>query len=105
MDSETEYEYYPNVYHLPKNNDILDHNNNVEKSIYQSQPLFKYGFHWYIHQTKNKMEIFNNDLKHRRNKHSTNLFEHLVPDYNEDINSNIPYLIELYNDYHKLNLE
>lgn len=26
-------------------------------------------------------------------------------DYNEDINSNIPYLIELYNDYHKLNLE
>ena len=24
MDSETEFEYYPNVYRLPKNNDILD---------------------------------------------------------------------------------
>ena len=49
------------------------------------------------------MEIFNNNPKHGRHKHSTNTFEHNVTDYDKDINivskeyfnikGNVPYIL------------
>ena len=53
--------YKPVVFKLiPGKSDIFKTKNNVQKSSYQNMPLFSLGFHPYIHQTKDKMEIVEN---------------------------------------------
>ena len=58
--------YKPVVFKvIPGKDDIFDQNNDVLKSSYQNMPLFSLGFHPYIHQTKDKMEIVD-QLKERK---------------------------------------
>ena len=67
------------LYHLSKNDikNILDYDINPSYSKFPNMPLFKYGFYYYIHQTKNKMEIFENVSKDIHK--IVNPFEDYVP--------------------------
>jgi len=71
------------LYQLPKNNDnnILNYSPSPSFSLFPNMPLFKYGFYYYIHQTKDKMEIFNTDHKNKsREVHKIiNPYEDTVP--------------------------
>jgi 23S rRNA U2552 (ribose-2'-O)-methylase RlmE/FtsJ len=70
------------VYQLPKNDktNILDYNLDTSFSKFPNMPLFKYGFYYYIHQTKNKMEIFEKpDFKTKELHKIINAFEDIVP--------------------------
>jgi len=70
------------LYQLPKNNDnnILKFDVNPSFSIFPNMPLFKYGFYYYIHQTKNKMEVFESDKNKSREVHKIiNPYEDIVP--------------------------
>ena len=78
--------FYHKVYKLPNlKNDILDTKPDVIQSNNHPQPLFKYGFHYYIHQTKDKMSITNSD-KYRKKKfyHVVNDFEHKIDNLKDD---------------------
>ena len=70
------------LYQLPKNNNnILDYDYKSSFSEFPNMPLFKYGFHYYIHQTKDKMAIFEKDDKNKsREVHKIiNPYEDTVP--------------------------
>lgn len=69
------------LYHLPKNdiNNILDNDSEPSFSVFPNMPLFKYGFYYYIHQTKNKMAIFEEIDKARDVHKIVNAFEDTVP--------------------------
>ena len=71
------------LYQLPKNNEnnILNYSPSPSFSLFPNMPLFKYGFYYYIHQTKDKMEIFNTDFKNKsREVHKIiNPYEDTVP--------------------------
>jgi 23S rRNA U2552 (ribose-2'-O)-methylase RlmE/FtsJ len=76
------------LYQLPKNNEnnILEYDQSPLFSIFPNMPLFKYGFHHYIHQTKDKMEIFevkDEKTKSREVHKIINPYEDTVPQ--EDI--------------------
>lgn len=81
-------DYDPIIVKLPQIKDnILNTEPNVIRSGYQAQPLFKYGFHHYIHATKDKMEILETtpELKGKKFYLVTNPFEHEIKDYDESI--------------------
>ena len=70
------------VYQLPRlkeNDNILDENTKPSFSVFPNMPNFKYGFYFYIFQTKNKMEIFESDKKVRDFHKIVNAFEDTVP--------------------------
>ncbi len=69
------------IYQLPKNSkkNILDYAVQPSFSEFPNMPLFKYGFYYYIHQTKNKMEIFEKDSKIKDVHKIVNAFEDTVP--------------------------
>ena len=71
--------YNHEVYELPDVNEILNSKADIIESNNHPQPLFKYGFHYYIHQTKDKMSITNSE-KYKRKKfyHVVNNFEHKI---------------------------
>ena len=48
------------IYELPKNQNknILQEDQEPSFSIFPNMPLMKYGFYYFIHQTKDKMEMF-----------------------------------------------
>ena len=70
------------LYQLPKNNDnnIFDYDVKPSFSIFPPMPLFKYGFYYFIHQTKDKMEIFESEKNKIREVHKIiNPYEDTVP--------------------------
>jgi 23S rRNA U2552 (ribose-2'-O)-methylase RlmE/FtsJ len=79
MDNNKKNIEYHKVYEIPNINDILETKNDVIRSNNHPQPLFSLGFHYYIHQTKDKMSITNSE-KYRRKKfyHVVNNFEHKI---------------------------
>jgi 23S rRNA U2552 (ribose-2'-O)-methylase RlmE/FtsJ len=79
--------YKPVVFKvIPGKDDIFDHQNNVLKSPYQNMPLFSLGFHPYIHQTKDKMEIVEKLKKKRENfYYVVNPFEHKIANYEDTL--------------------
>ena len=79
--------YKPVVFKvIPGKDDIFDQNNDVLKSSYQNMPLFSLGFHPYIHQTKDKMEIVDQLKKKRENfYYVVNPFEHKIANYEESL--------------------
>ena len=82
-------DYNPIVYKLPHIKvNILNSEPNIIKSGYQAQPHFKYGFHHYIHATKDKMEILETtpELRGKKFYLVTNPFEHEIKDYEDSIN-------------------
>ena len=73
-----------NIYQMPKNkNDkenIMEYDIKPSFSKYRNMPLFKYGFYYYIHQTKNKMEMFDKpEFKQRDIYKIVNPYEDTVP--------------------------
>lgn len=80
--------YNPVIYKLPQiKENILNSEPNIIKTGYQAQPQFKYGFHHYIHATKDKMELLEitPELRGRKNYLVTNPFEHEIKDYEDSI--------------------
>jgi 23S rRNA U2552 (ribose-2'-O)-methylase RlmE/FtsJ len=71
------------VYQLPKNNkkSILEYKSDPSFSDFPNMPNFKYGFYHYIHQTKDKMELFESkDERKAKDIHKIiNAFEDTVP--------------------------
>jgi len=70
------------LYQLPqlkKNDNILDEISKPSFSVFPNMPNFKYGFYFYIFQTKNKMEIFESDKKVKDFHKIVNAFEDTVP--------------------------
>ena len=96
--------YKPVVYELiPGKDDIFNYNNDVIKSPYQNMPLFSLGFHPYIHQTKEKMEIVNNLKKKRENfYYVVNPFEHKIPNYEESLSDSTKIYFNLAKDSPKI---
>jgi 23S rRNA U2552 (ribose-2'-O)-methylase RlmE/FtsJ len=71
-----------NIYQLPQNDgiNILDLNEDPSFSRFMNEPLFKYGFYYYIHQTKNKMELFEKpQFKNKDLQKIVNAYEDVVP--------------------------
>jgi 23S rRNA U2552 (ribose-2'-O)-methylase RlmE/FtsJ len=59
---------------------ILDYDTNASFSVFPNMPLMKYGFYYYIHQTKNKMELFTKpEFKNKELHKIVNAFEDIVP--------------------------
>ena len=70
------------IYELPKKqkDNILDNKTEASFAIFPSMPLMKFGFYDYIHQTKNKMEMFETpELKNKDLHKIVNAFEDIVP--------------------------
>jgi 23S rRNA U2552 (ribose-2'-O)-methylase RlmE/FtsJ len=71
------------LYQTPvTNNDdnIMDYDVEPSFSQFPSMPLFKYGFYHYIHQTKDKMELFEKPEFKTKDLHKIiNAFEDIVP--------------------------
>lgn len=70
------------LYQTPKNDvdNIMDYNVEPSFSLFPNMPLFKYGFYHYIHQTKNKMEIFEKPEFKTKDLHKIiNAFEDTIP--------------------------
>lgn len=71
-----------NVYQLPANEkeNILNGDIKPSFSRFPNIPLFKYGFHYYIHQTKDKMATFEQpEFKNKDIHKITNPFEDTIP--------------------------
>ena len=96
--------YKPVVYELISGkDDIFNYNNNVIKSSYQNMPLFSLGFHPYIHQTKDKMEIVENLKKKRENfYYVVNPFEHKIANYQESLDDSTKLYLNLKTDAPKI---
>tara|TARA_B100001248_G_C27377344_1_gene454996 strand:- start:18 stop:1337 length:1320 start_codon:yes stop_codon:yes gene_type:complete len=96
--------YKPVVFKLiPGKSDIFKTKNNVQKSSYQNMPLFSLGFHPYIHQTKDKMEIVENLKKKRENfYYVVNPFEHKIANYQESLDESTKLYLNLKNDAPKI---
>jgi len=57
---------------------------NLVLSPFVCEPKLEYGFHYFIHQTKNKTSIKSQE-RYRNKWQVTNSFEHTVTDYDKDI--------------------
>ena len=70
------------IYELPKNQkeNILSKETEPSFSVFPNMPLMKYGFYYFIHQTKNKMEMFEKPEQKNKELHKiVNAFEDIVP--------------------------
>jgi hypothetical protein len=75
----TLYKIPPLIYSKQKKS-ILDYDTNTTFSIFPNIPLLKYGFYYFIHQTKDKMEIFEKPEYKTKDLHKiVNPFEDYVP--------------------------
>ena len=83
-------EFKLDYYKLPKlSSNIFNYSFNLKDSTIQNEPLFSLGFYYYLHQTKDKMEILNDDKYKNKDFYLVvNNFEHKVNDYVNDIQYN-----------------
>ena len=92
-------DYIKSIYQLPKNDKaILSYESNAKFSIYPNDSLFKYGFYYYINQTKNKMSILETpEFKDKNLHYVVNEFEPRIQEYvyNKNIDQNNK--IDIYN--------
>jgi hypothetical protein len=88
--------YKPFIFQLPatKNELITISDIDYSTSKNYAHQIFKYGFHYYINQTKNKLDILNKpDLKGKSFYNIIELFDDNTPNYeNNIINTNKKYL-------------
>jgi hypothetical protein len=85
MTEETK-EYVPVVYKLPNINDnILKHKHDPKFSSNIDYPKFSLGFHHYIHQNKDKMEIIEQFKDKKKVYLVISKFERYVDDYDDSI--------------------
>lgn len=81
-------DYIPIAYKLPDlDKDIFDKEINPTFTSSLDYPKFALGFQYYIHQTKDKMEIVNNFEGKKRVYYVLSKFEKSVDDYNKDIDN------------------
>ena len=93
-------EYKLHLYKLPElANDIFNYDFNLKFSSTINPSLFSLGFNWYFNETKDKMEIMNDEAI--RNKKDlwliTNPFEHKITDSKFDIESETKKIFNLKN--------
>lgn len=68
---------------------IFDNEFKLIKSKNQIEPLLELGFHYYLHQAKDKMEILDSEkFKNKDFYLIVNKFEHIIKDNNVDIKTN-----------------
>jgi len=80
-------DYLPIVFHLQKpSEDIFKYKSNPVLSDNIAYPKFSYGFHHYIHQSKDKMEFTKEFTGKKKVYYIVNKFETTVDDYDVDIN-------------------
>jgi len=73
---------------ISENSNIFSNEFNISLSKYYAEPLLKLGFHHYLHQSKSKLKIFNNDkYKNKDFYHVVNNFNSKINDYEEDIHN------------------
>lgn len=78
----------PIIFQLPSSKIELVNESkiSISKSDIIAQPLFKYGFHYYIHQSKDKLVLLNNDnLKDKTFYNVIENFDSNVPNYEDSI--------------------
>lgn len=83
-------EFKLDYYKLPKlSSNIFNYSFDLKNSTIQNEPLLSLGFYYYLHQTKDKMEILNDDKYKNKDFYLVvNNFEHKVNDYVNDIQYN-----------------
>lgn len=80
----TDFKYY--LYKLPKIQNIYSSEFQITKSNYILEPLISLGFYYYLHQSKDKMEILNNsEYKNKDFYLIVNNFEHKMNHSKNDI--------------------
>jgi len=71
------------VYEIPKHDDkiksILDYDIEPQFVNTINKPLLKNSFHWYINQSKNKMEIFEKQSVNKETYKIVNAYEDIIP--------------------------
>lgn len=80
--------YKPFIFQLPSSKNELISISDIEYSTSKNyaHPLFKYGFHYYMNQTKDKLVILNNDdLKGKTFYNIIENFDDNIPNYENSI--------------------
>ena len=80
--------YKPFIFQLPVTKNELVNESTIQYSLSDiiAQPLLKYGFHSWIHQTKEKLDILKSDaLKGKTMYNVIELFNDVIPNYDESI--------------------
>ncbi len=81
-------DYIPVIYNIGDiGDDILKHKPTPSFSSNIDYPKFSFGFHHYIHQTKDKMEITEQFKDKKKVYYVLNKFERYIDDYDSDINN------------------
>lgn len=74
------------LFQFPKIQNIYSSNFKISKSNYILEPLISLGFYYYLHQSKNKMELLNEPQNKNKNFYLVvNNFEHKINNYDKDI--------------------
>jgi hypothetical protein len=97
----------PSIFQLPVSKTVYinESKTNESTSNFNSQPLFKYGFHHYINQSKDKLVILNNDdLKGKNFYNVVEPFDDNIPNYDNSIKKINKKLIGIDTDKNKLEL-
>lgn len=78
------------IFQYPQNTkNIMDGELDTSFGTSPTKPLLSLGFIHFDHQTKNKTEIFGTKLKGKKFYLVTSEFEHMIENYNEDLNYKI----------------
>ncbi len=86
MEVDVSEEYIPVAFQLPElTNDIFKFKIDPQYSNQIEYPHFSLGFHHYIHQSKDKMEITEQFKNRKKVYHIIHQFERYIDDYDEDI--------------------
>jgi 23S rRNA U2552 (ribose-2'-O)-methylase RlmE/FtsJ len=79
-------DHIPVVYKLPTTKDIFKNKLDPAYSTNLSYPKFSFGFHHFIHQSKDKMSITSQFKNKKKVYYIMNKFERYVDDYDKSIN-------------------
>ena len=72
------------LFQFPKIQNIYSSNFKISKSNYILEPLISLGFYYYLHQSKNKMELLNEPQNKNKNFYLVvNKFEHKINNYDK----------------------
>ncbi len=94
--------YKPFVFKLSLDDNSLEKlkesKDTLVKSNIISHPLVSLGFHYYLHRTKNAMEIVNNLEISNKFYYVVNPFEHKIKDHKEDLTAKTKQFFDLKNE-------
>lgn len=74
------------IFEIPKTKELVLKDDEVITSSNINEPQLSLGFHYFLHRTKNSMEITKNIESKGKFYYVVNPFEHMINDYKEDLN-------------------